>query len=78
MEASGIIALILWATLVLLTMIQYAPYCKELSKIDMLIVLLIFIVGAPIFALNNILTILLSLILPEGWDDEDDEGPKGY
>lgn len=78
MEVGGIIALILWTIFVLLTMVQYAPYCKSLSKIDMLVVLLIFIIGAPIFALNNVLTILLGLILPEGWDEDDDEGPKGY
>ena len=72
-----IIGIILWAILSLLTMIQYAPYCKGLSTTDSIIVGIIFIVGGPIFALNTILTVLLSLILPEGWDD-DDEGPKGY
>ena len=42
MEIGGLIALILWATTSLLVMIQYAPYCKELSANDKFIVGLIY------------------------------------
>ena len=34
MEITGLIVMILWATLSLLVMIQYAPFCKDLSNND--------------------------------------------
>lgn len=71
-----IIVIILWATLSLLTMIENAPYCKNLSPMDSFVVFIIFALGGPIFALNTVLTMILSLILPEGWDDDDDDSPK--
>jgi hypothetical protein len=71
-----IIVIILWATLSLLAMIENAPYCKNLSPMDSFVVFIIFALGGPIFALNTVLTMILSLILPEGWDDDDDDSPK--
>ena len=76
MEASGIIIAILWSAMSLLVMIEYAPYCKDLSWQDQLIVGIIFWIGGPIFTIANILEAILSCILPEGWGDDD--GPKGY
>ena len=70
MEISGIIVLVLWAVLSLLVMVQYAPYCKDLSINDNLIVGLIFIVGGPFFAIANILESLLDCFLPEGWYED--------
>lgn len=69
-----IIIAILWFILVALAAIEYAPYCYELSKKNQFIVILIFCIGGPFFAISNILTALLDCILPEGWDDDD---PKG-
>lgn len=71
MEISGIIVLVLWAILSLLVMIQYAPYCKDLSNNDKLIVGIIFAIGGPFFAVANILEALLDCFLPEGWGDDD-------
>ena len=68
MEISAIIIMILWATMALLVMIQYAPACKDLSNNDKLIVGIIFIVGGPFFAIVNVLEALLDTIMPEGWD----------
>ena len=59
----------------MLVMIEYAPYCKDLSLQDQLIVGLIFIIGGPIFTIANVLEAILDCILPEGWGDD---GPKGY
>lgn len=70
MEISGIIIMILWATMALLVMIQYAPVCKDLSTNDKLIVGIIFIIGGPFFAIANILEALLDCFLPEGWDED--------
>lgn len=71
-----IIVIILWATLSLLAMLENAPYCKNLSTMDSFVVFMIFAIGGPIFALNSVLTTILSLILPEGWDDDDDDSQK--
>ena len=70
MEISAIIIMILWATMALLVMIQYAPACKDLSNHDKLIVGIIFIVGGPFFAIANVLEALLDCFLPEGWDED--------
>ena len=59
----------------MLVMIEYAPYCKDLSLQDQLIVGLIFVIGGPIFTIANVLEAILDCILPEGWGDD---GPKGY
>ena len=66
-----IIAIILWCIICMVTMIEYAPACKDLSIPDQLIVIFIFIIGGPIFAAANILEAILNCILPEDWDDDD-------
>lgn len=76
METSAIIITILWSAMSMLVMIEYAPYCKDLSLQDQLIVGLIFVIGGPIFTIANVLEAILDCILPEGWGDDD--GPKGY
>lgn len=72
MEISSIIIIILWSAMSTLIMIEYAPYCKNLSLSDQIIVGLIFWIGGPIFAISNILEAILDCILPEGWGDDDD------
>lgn len=67
-----IIIAILWFICSAMCLIQFLPACKQISKLDSVIVFFICLIGGPIFALNNILTELLNLILPEGWDDDDD------
>lgn len=69
MEIGVIIISILWATMSLLVMIQYAPFCKDLPKIDQLMVGIIFLIGGPIFTMANVLEAILDCYLPEGWDD---------
>ena len=70
MAISGIIIMILWATMSLLVMIQYAPACRELPTQDMILVGIIFIIGGPFFAISNVLEALLDCLLPEGWDED--------
>lgn len=57
----------------LLLIVEYGPLCKDLSIRDKLIVLFIFILGGPILAAASIFQAILNMILPEGWDDEDDD-----
>ena len=66
-----IIICILWMVISTLAFLEYSDYCGELIFSEMIIVSLIFIVGGPFFAIANILTLILSCILPEGWDDDD-------
>lgn len=61
--------LILWATMSLLVMMEYASVCKDLDLMDKFLAGIIFIIGGPIFAMGNILEAMLDCILPEGWDD---------
>lgn len=70
MEISGIIIIILWATMTLLVMTQYAPVCRNLPSNDKLIVGIIFLIGGPFFAIANVLEALLDCFLPEGWDED--------
>jgi hypothetical protein len=51
-------------------MIQYAPYCKDLSTNDILVVGFIFLISGPFFAIANVLEALLECFLPEGWDED--------
>lgn len=66
---------LLWITFSLVSLFEYFPQCRELTFFEQLVVILIFFVGGPIFAMNQVLTQLLDLFLPEGWDDDDDQKP---
>ena len=35
-------------------------------------IVIVFIVGGPFFAIANILEILLDIMMPEGWSDDED------
>lgn len=72
--AQTIVITILWAVMSLLTMIEYAPLCKDLPESDRLAVGLIFIIGGPIFTAANVLEALLDCFLPEGWSDDETKG----
>lgn len=60
----------------MLMVVEYAPMCAELNSKDKIIVGFIFLIGAPLLAAASILEAILSTILPEGWDDEDDDITK--
>ena len=69
----GIIIILLWGVISTLEFIEYVPFIKEIkSKYDKFIVLLIFLIGGPFFAITNVLNYILDILMPEGWDDEDD------
>lgn len=61
--------------MVLLSMAQYANTIAEqdVPGANKFIAGLIFIIGAPIFCAYTALTNLLDFLLPEGWDDDDDD-----
>lgn len=69
----GIIIVLLWGIISTLEFIEYAPFIKEIeSSYDKFIVLLVFLIGGPFFAITNVLNYVLDILMPEGWNDEDD------
>ena len=64
--------MILWFIISSLLIIEYAPMCKDLTIGEQAIVFIILVVGGPILSLASILMAILSCIMPEGWDDDDD------
>ena len=62
---------ILWGTFSLISLMEYLPQCRTLKPFEQIIVIVIFMIGGPIFAMNQVLTQILDLFLPEGWDDDD-------
>ena len=73
---SNIIISILWMTLSAVSIIEYIPYAKDLKDVDLVVFFLVFLIGGPVFGMNQILTTLLDCILPEGWDNDDDFNQK--
>lgn len=67
-----LIITILWMTISTLLLFQNMESFVELTATQLLIVIVIFMLGGPIMALAAILETILSFILPEGWDDDDD------
>jgi hypothetical protein len=76
LPASNVIAMILWGVLSTISIIDYIPYAKNLKGFNLAVFFLVFLIGGPIFGINQILTTLLDCILPEGWDDDDDFNQK--
>ena len=66
-----IIIIILWGTLSTISFMEYVDAAKDLKGWSQILFFFIFIIGGPIFGINQILTALLDTLLPEGWDDDD-------
>lgn len=62
----------MWMIMAAALMFQYIDMMKDLSKPDILVVIIVLFIGAPFFFMVNILEAILDVIFPEGWDDEDD------
>ena len=65
----------LWLIMSTFVLIQYYPLCvEELQWYEKIIVGFIFLIAGPFFIITTVCGTFLSIILPEGWDDDD--GPK--
>lgn len=75
MDMARIIIFILWGVITLLVTTQAAMNLAQLdaSKGSKISALVIFIVFAPIFCAYSALGNLLDMILPPGWEDDNDE-----
>lgn len=71
--AGLIITVILWGVLSLIMYIPHIPFTKDLDESDKSLVIFIFLLGGPFFAIANILEQLLDNILPPGWGGDDDD-----
>ena len=67
------ITIILWGVLSTIMFIPHMPAAKDLSEQDKLIVMIIFLIGGPFFAIANVLEQLLDCIMPPGWGGDDDD-----
>ena len=61
---------VLWLTMSLLVFLQYGPSTKGIPTADKIMFVFICIIGGPIFTMAHVLEIILSYILPEGWDSD--------
>ena len=66
----------LWIIIGMLISINHAKVLSQIKSWQSLIAILIFLVGGPFFVVVTILEFFLDVILPGGWDDDDDF--KGY
>lgn len=71
MGFAAILIIILWGILSTIAFLGYFPEMKGLSARDFAACCLVFLIGGPIFGLNQIFMAILDCILPEGWDDND-------
>ena len=61
---------LLWLSMSLLVFLQYGPNTKGIPAADKIMFVFICIIGGPIFTIAHVLEIILSYILPEGWDND--------
>lgn len=73
--ATRALLIIAWIIMVLLSVTQYARLVADVDapRANKILAGLVFILGAPIFCAYTALSGLLDYLLPEGWDDDDDE-----
>lgn len=66
-------AIVLWMIFAVISMKDYLIYFNELNNWNKAMFLLVFIMAGPMFILVNIFTEILDNILPDGWEDDDDD-----
>lgn len=66
-------AIVLWMIFAVISMKDYLIYFNELNNWNRAMFLLVFIIAGPMFILVNIFTEILDNILPDGWEDNDDD-----
>ena len=68
-----LLALILWLIMASAMIISYFEVLKEMPNDDRKIMaLILFLIFGPIMLANSVICALLDVLLPEGWDDDND------
>ena len=79
MNAPIIIIEVLWLFLWMMLCLEYFDILSTVDGPSRLAAMFIFLIGAPFFLIVNVLEAILSMIFPEGWDDDDlGGGFKGW
>ena len=68
------IYLICWIIMICFVLVEYAEDIAEadIPAANKILVGIILIIGAPIMCFYSIIDDVLNILLPEGWDDNDD------
>ncbi len=64
---------ILWSLYGFNLVIESAPYCKDLSCRKRLFICSLFLIGGPIFAFTGILEAVIRCMLPDDWNNDEDD-----
>ena len=68
-----LLALILWLIMASAMIISYFEVLKEMPNDDRKIMaLILFLIFGPIMLANSVICALFDVLLPEGWDDDND------
>ena len=68
-----LLALILWLIMTSAMIISYFDVLKEMPNDNRkIMVLVLFLIFGPTMAANSVVCALLDMLLPEGWDDDND------
>ena len=63
---------LLWAVCSMFFIVQHMPAMAQVDRPTRVAVFLLLVVGGPIFMAAAVLQSILTILLPEGWDDDDD------
>ena len=64
---------IMWFSAAISIIPNIAPYTKELSTWQQLLVSAIIIIGAPFMLVTQAIELILDIFLAEGWNGDDDD-----
>lgn len=78
MDLKMIIIIIFWIICSLSVMTQYAEFCKDLSIFKKILVGAILFISGPIFCAYSAITSFLDFILPDNWEDDDNNDSFKY
>lgn len=70
-----ILIFVFWSLFGLIAALDYAPYCKDMSRKRIFIISLIIFAGGPILAIASMFDIFLKLLIPKmpnDWEDDND------
>lgn len=66
------VIIIAWCIIGLLVGLQYGHCCNNLPNWKKFLCAMVFLVGGPFFVVAQVCEMILDILLPEGWDDDDE------
>ena len=68
-----ILFIAVWGSAAIDMAMGFSEYASEMTVWEKVLLCLIVVLGAPFVIITKGIELLLDLILPEGWDDNDDD-----